>query len=270
MTSSIQSSGRKWVLVTGASRGIGKTFAERFGREGWNVAVVARSAEDLTALVGTLEKEYGIQTKVIISDLADRQGPRQVYEEIQTSGIRLEGLVNNAGCGVSGDFIEAPHDSYLRMIDLNVRAVFELTHLFLPQMIECGHGLVINVSSTASFQPLPHASVYAATKAFVSFLTEAIWMEVRGKGVRVLNLCPGWTKTDFGKASGSSRDFYKIPMAETPEQVVETAFQAIRGNSPTVISGWHYWLLQLVVRLTPHRLLLSILSLIKDYRDKKK
>ncbi len=261
---------KQWILVTGASRGIGKALAERFARAGWNVALTARSSGDLLNLSKDIEEKYRVLTKVIVADLSGGDGPRLVYEEIKRSGIRLSGLVNNAGCGVSGEFIQAPHDRYLRMIDLNVRAVFELMHFFLPEMVERRNGLIINVSSTASFQPLPQSSVYAATKAFVSFLTEAVWMEVRGTGVRVMNLCPGWTKTDFGKASGSSRDFYQIPMAETPEQVAETAFKAITRKYPTVISGWHYRMIQMVVRLVPRRALLSVLAAIRGlWRDKK-
>lgn len=254
-----------WVLITGASAGIGEAFAKRFAQDGWNVVLLARSADKLQALARTLESESRIKTFVITIDLTDRRACRKVYEEIKAEGILLEGVVNNAGSGVGGKFIEAPLDRYLAMIDLNVRALLELTHLFLGEMIDRKRGFILNVSSTAAFQPLPYSSVYAATKSFVTSFTEALWLETKGTGVRVLNLCPGLTKTNFGTTAGM-RDFYVDPLAEKPEQVVETAFRALKGNSPTVLSGWLNRLLAFTIRLTPHRILLELTFWVQKLR----
>ena len=255
-----------WVLITGASSGIGEVFAKRFAREGWNAVLVARSVDRLQALARILENENKVKTLAIQADLTDRASSRRIYDEVKREGILLEGLVNNAGSGVSGKFAEAPLDRYLAMIDLNICSLVELTHRFLPEMISRRQGLILNVSSTASFQALPYASVYAATKSFVTSFTEALWCETKGTGVRILCLCPGLTKTNFGVASGG-RDFRLDPVAEEPEQVVETAFRALNGNAPTVISGWRNRLLIFLERFTPQRLLLWAAMRIQQSRE---
>ena len=244
-----------WILITGASAGIGEVFAKRFAALAHPLVLVARSAEKLQALARDLESTYNIKTSVIQADLTERTAPKSISEELNRQGIQLYGLVNNAGCGAGGQFVQVPRDHYLAMIDLNVRSLVELTHLFLPGMIERKKGFVINVSSTASFQPIPYSSVYAASKAFVSFFSEALWLETKNTGVRVLNLCPGLTKTDFGKTAKMG-DFHSDRMAEFPEQVVETALNALKKNVPTVISGWHNRLLATLERLVPHSFLL--------------
>ncbi len=254
-----------WVLITGASSGIGEVFAKRFAREGWNLILVARSADKLQKLGQILERENSIKTFVIPVDLTNHTAPRKVYEEVKQKGISLDGLVNNAGFGVGGRFSEVTLSDYLGMIDLNVRALIELTHLFLSEMIERKQGFILNVSSTACFQPLPFSSVYAATKSFVTSFSEALWLETQGTGVRVLNLCPGVTKTDFGVRAGL-RDFHLDSQAEEPEQVVETAFHALRKNKPTVISGWRNKVLVFLERLVPKRFLLWAIMLIQKSR----
>ncbi len=256
-----------WALITGASSGIGEVFAKRFAREGWNTILVARSIDKLKLLAQLLEKEKGIKTLILQEDLTDPKAPKRVHERIQEKGITLEGLINNAGFGVAGKFSEAPLDDYLKMINLNARALVELTGFFLPGMIQRKHGFIINVSSTACFQPLPYSSVYAATKSFVTAFSEALWLETKKTGVRILNLCPGLTKTNFGTAMGS-RDFRKDPFAQTPEAVVDYAFRALQRNQPTIISGWHNRLLVLIERLVPHRFLLELVLLYQKTRGR--
>ena len=265
---SVESTDSKpWVLITGASSGIGKVFAKRFAREGWNLVFVARSADLLNELAQALRKEYSVDTFVIPADLTDRSAPHKIYEEVRRRGIQVDGLVNNAGFGGGGKFAESELNLYLRMIDLNVRALVELTHFFLRKMIEQKRGLIINVSSTASYQPLAYSAIYAATKSFVTSFTEALWLETKGTGVRVLNLCPGLTKTNFGVAAGV-RDFRKDPFAQKPEEVVESAFHALQENAPTVISGFRNQLLIFLERFLPHRLLLWIVFLFQKSRGR--
>ncbi len=245
----------EWILITGASAGIGEVFAKRFAALTHPLVLVARSVEKLQTLARQLESAHKIKTSVIQADLTDRTAPKGIAEELGRQGIQLYGLVNNAGCGAGGQFVEVTRDRHLNVIDLNIRSLVELTHLFLPGMIERKKGFVINVSSTASFQPIPYSSVYSASKAFVSFFSEALWLETKNTGVRVLNLCPGLTKTDFGKTAKMG-DFHSDRMAELPEQVVETALNALKKNVPTVISGWHNRLLAGLERFVPHRILL--------------
>jgi uncharacterized protein len=247
----------KWVLITGASSGIGEVFAKRFARNGWNVVLVARSENKLQELGGLLKSQYGVETLVIASDLTQPESPTSIYETIKGRKIELEGLVNNAGSGAAGRFVNVPKERYLSMIDLNVKALVALTHLFLSDMMKRRTGFILNVSSTACNQPIPFLAIYAASKAFVTSFTEALWLEAKGTGVRILNFCPGPTKTPFGVTAGL-KDLREMASAETSEQVVDNAMRAIQGNEPTVISGWRNQLLVLLERFFPHRLLLFL------------
>ncbi len=283
-----ESSKKPWVLITGASSGIGEVFARRFAREGWNTVLVARSLDKLNTLARFLESESKVSTLVIGTDLTGREAPRYVYDQTKRAGIEIEGLVNNAGFGASGKFQDVELERYLGMIDLNVRALVELTHLFLKGMpakdrqiprsgfsppfrvardegLQIPRPFILNVSSTACFQPIDYSSVYAATKAFVTLFSEALWMELKSSGIRVLNVCPGLTKTNFGNAAGG-RDYRKEAIAELPEAVVETAFRALKGNRPTVISGWGNRALIFLERLIPHRALLWLIPHVQRAR----
>ncbi len=245
----------KWILITGASGGIGEVFAKRFAELGAYLVLIARSADSLKLLAENLIKKYSIQALTIPIDLALEDSPQRVCDQLQQKGIEIYGLINNAGCGAGGRFIQVDLERYTNMIHLNIRALIELTHLFLPMMAKRNRGFIINVSSTASFQPIPYTSVYAASKAFVTSFTEALWLEMRGTGVRILNLCPGLTKTNFGTAAGV-RDFRLDPLAEDPENVVKTAIRALEKNMPTIISGWQNKILAFLERFLPHRMLL--------------
>ena len=256
---------KPWVLITGASSGIGEVFARRFAREGWNTVLVARSLDKLNTIARFLEAENGASTFVIGTDLIGREAPQYVYDQTKQAGIKIEGLVNNAAFGASGKFQDVELGRYLGMIDLNVRALVELTRLFLNDLLLRKKGFILNVSSVASFQPLNYSSVYSATKAFVTSFSEALWLELKGTGVRVLNLCPGLTKTNFGNVAGG-KDYRKEKFAESAEAVVETAFRALRGNQPTVISGWKNRILVFLERLIPHRVLLWIIPYVQNIR----
>lgn len=255
----------QWVLITGASRGIGEVFARRFAQEGRCLVLVARSEERLKNLARILELQYKTKTEIIISDLREPSAPKKVYDEVKRKEIEIDGLINNAGFGFGGKFWEVPRTECLGMIDVNVRALVELTHSFLPEMVKRNSGFIINVSSTASYQPLPYSSVYAASKSFVTSFTEALWLETKGTRVRILNLCPGLTKTDFGILAGL-RDFHKDPFAQTPEAVVECAMKALAKDKPTVISGLRNRLLIFLERLVPHRFLLWAVLLFQNTR----
>lgn len=258
---------RNWILITGASAGIGEAFARRFAREGWNLVLVARSRKRLEALREELEERHAIQAHVIEMDLTKEDAVRRIFEETNHMGLEIEGLINNAGSSRRGKFFETGLDDYLKVAHLNIRALMELTHRYGKEMVKRKRGFIINVSSTASFQPLPYTAVYAATKAFVTFFTEALWMELKGVGVRVLNLCPGLTKTGFGIAAGY-HDFRQDSFAQRPEEVVETAFRALNTNQPTVISGFQNRLLYYLARLAPHRLLLWALPWVQVMRKR--
>jgi short-subunit dehydrogenase len=226
----------KTTLITGASSGIGEEFARRLAARGDDLLLVARSEDKLIALCNELGRAHGVKCQQFALDLSKEGAGRVLFDEAQGRGLEVATLVNNAGFGSMGDFASLDLARELNMIELNVRALVELSHLFLTGMRERGRGAIINVASTAAFQPVPFMATYAATKAFVLSFSEALWEENRARGVKVLALCPGVTETNFF-AAGEMR---KPPMrsVQTPQEVVRVALAALEQNRSHVISGW--------------------------------
>jgi short-subunit dehydrogenase len=224
-------------LITGASSGIGEEFARAMAARGENLLLVARSEDKLTALCNELGRASNIKCQHFAVDLTGDGACARLFEEARARGLEVSTLVNNAGFGSMGDFASLDLARELNMIELNVRALVELTHLFLAPMRERGAGAIINVASTAAFQPVPYMATYAATKAFVLSFSEALWEENRARGVKVLALCPGVTETNFFAAGEMQRP--PMRSVQTPEQVVATALAALERNRSHVISGWY-------------------------------
>jgi short-subunit dehydrogenase len=225
-------------LVTGASSGIGAAMATALAARGANVVLVARRAERLTSLAQQLQTTYGIQAHAISQDLVKDGAAAEISEEVSRLGLTIDVLVNNAGFATRANFADEDGSRISDEIALNVTVLVKLTHAFLPGMIERRFGAVINVASTAAFQPLPVMAVYGATKAFVLSFTEALWGELEGTGVKALTLCPGATDTEFfdvGPGSDSS-----IGARQSPDDVVAVCLKALDRPSspPTVISGF--------------------------------
>jgi short-subunit dehydrogenase len=225
-------------LITGASGGIGKAFAEELAARKTNLVLVARSVEKLTQLATQLQQQHGIQVEVIAQDLTQPNATNEVFDTIKTKGIIIDLLINNAGFGDFGDFAEREGERQLNMIQLNIMALVDLTYKFLPLMRQRRSGSIINVSSIAGFQPMPYLSVYGATKAFVLSFSQALWAENRDYGVRVLVVCPGPTETDFfTEANFPTTLAGSKNTIATPEQVVSDALQALEKGDSTVVSG---------------------------------
>ena len=186
-------------LVTGASSGIGRALAHQFAADGHDLVVVARRAAALDELVREVTRAYGVKATAISVDLAQPAGPRQIYDELSRAATTIDVVVNNAGFGLGGAVAALPLDRQLEMIQVNVIALTELTRLFLPGMLERNRGGVLNVGSTAGFQPGPLMAVYYATKAYVVSFTEALAEELAGSALRVSCLCPGPTATGFAE-----------------------------------------------------------------------
>ena len=223
-------------LITGASTGIGAAFARKLAARGRNVLLVARSEDKLVALCNELGRLTSIRAQYLALDLQQPDAGAQLFEETQKRELEIEMLINNAGFGSMGDFNKLDLDRELEMIQLNVRALVDLTHRFIGPMRERKRGTIINVASTAAFQAVPYMATYAATKAFVLSFSEALWEENRSHGVHVMALCPGVTETNFFEAAGIDRP--PMRTIQTPEEVVETALRALPREKPTVISGW--------------------------------
>jgi uncharacterized protein len=247
---------QKIALITGASGGIGEEFARQLADRRVNLVLVARRLDKLETLRDTLmARQPEIHIDVIQTDLSVPGAAAKLSEEVTQLGRRIDILINNAGVGLHGDFAGQDLDENVAQIQLNCGALVELTGRFLPAMIEGRHGLVINVASTAAFQPTPTMAIYGATKAFVLSFTEALWQEVKGTGVRVLALCPGATDTEFFARTG--KDFMTRGR-QTPKEVVDTALRAVERSTPTVVSGRVNAVLSSGYRIAPRRLLLSI------------
>jgi len=244
----------KYTLITGASGGIGAAFAKRLAAEGHNLFLVARSEDKLKSLCEDLIAKHKIDAKYFAADLIDVDSDVAVFEETERLGLDVDWLINNAGFGSMGDFATLDLERELEMIELNITAVVALTHHFLGPMRERKSGTIINVSSAASFQPIPFFATYAATKAFVTSFTEAVAEENRPFGIQVLALCPGTTDTGFFEASGI-KDPIKMKGVQTSEQVVETALNALNGSRSKVVSGWTNYLIATVVNILPNSLI---------------
>jgi uncharacterized protein len=237
----------KATLITGASSGIGEAFARALAARGESLLLVARSEEKLITLCNELGRANNVNCQHVAVDLTADGACARLFAETKERGLEIETLINNAGFGSMGEFASLPIERELNMIELNVRALVELSHLFLAAMLERKRGAIINVASTAAFQPVPFMATYAATKAFVLSFSEALWEENRKRGVKILALCPGVTETNFFAAGEMARPPFRS--SQTPDEVVATALRALEQNRSHVISGWHNYALAEAQRL---------------------
>lgn len=242
----------RWALITGASSGIGKEFAQFLSARGMHLILTARREDLLKELADDLDKRHGTKTLVIAGDLSDREFPQKLLEEVKSNELEVELLINNAGFSVVNDIPNTNADEVLNMIDLNIRALTEMTYRVLPEMMERGHGAIINVASVAGFQPVAYMSGYAASKAFVLHLTEALWAEAKEAGVTMTALCPGTTRTSFFDVAGVP-NWLKKHSSQTTEQVVLAAIKGMEKKRQYWVSGWKNYLLSLLVRIAPRR-----------------
>jgi short-subunit dehydrogenase len=241
-------------LITGASSGIGEAFARKLAASGHNLLLVARSEDKLINLCNELGRSKSIHAQYFPIDLSLPESPARLFEETVKRDLQIDFLINNAGFGSMGEFATLDRERELNMIDLNVRSLVELTHLFLQPMRERKGGKIINVASTAAFQPVPFMTTYAATKAFVLSFSEALWEENRPYGIQVMALCPGVTETNFFEAAHMAN---KPParVSQTPEQVVDTALRAMKRGKGHVISGWINFFMTETERVVPRSLI---------------
>ena len=225
-------------LITGASSGLGAEFASRLAARGSNLVLVARRADRLEELARKLRAEHGVAVTVLPMDLGRAGVGKELLEEMATRGITVDTLINNAGFGTRAPLVEEDPEVIASEIALNVAALVDITRAFMPGMLSSGKGALVNVASTAAFQPIPGMAVYGATKAFVLSFTEAVAHESKSSGLRVLALCPGATRTEFFDVLGS--ESAAVGRMQTSAQVVETALKALDrpGTPASVVSGW--------------------------------
>jgi short-subunit dehydrogenase len=234
-------------IVTGASSGIGAEFARALRARGHSVVLVARRRDRLATLAAELGGEPHAYD--FACDLAQEGVAESLRRELDLRGLAIDGLVNSAGLGLTGPFVTQPASVVRAMCDVNMRALVDLTRVFLPPMVERQRGFVVNVASNAAFQPIPYLGVYAATKAFVLSFTEAIGDEVRGSGVLVQALCPGITSTEFLEVSETRAELKvrQLPLM-TPRDVVEASLDGLDRGKGRVVVGFSNRLLGWVTR----------------------
>ena len=248
----------KTALITGASFGIGMELARIFARDGYNLVLVARSADKLRQLASELEKAHGTRSLILATDLTAPGAAAYVLDQTTRADITVDVLVNNAGFGQFGFFAENDLEECLKQIQLNITTLTHLTRLYLPGMIERKTGRILNVASTAAFQPGPLMAVYYATKAYVLHFSEAIANELKGTGVTATCLCPGATATEFHKRANIT-DIQLLRFgAMDARAVAEDGYRALMAGKPVVISGFKNWLLAQSVRFSPRQMVTAV------------
>jgi short-subunit dehydrogenase len=243
-------------LLTGASGGIGYELAKLFARDHHNLVLVARSADKLAQVANELQV-YGVTIKTIAVDLATPLAPRFLFDQLQDTPIDI--LINNAGFGAHGEFARMSEQEILGQIHLNITALTELTRLFLPAMVQRRSGRIMNVASTAAFQPGPLMAVYYATKAYVLSFSEAIANELRGSGVAVTCFCPGATHTGFARRAGTENSrLFKQVGAMSAEKVAHDGYRALMAGRTVAISGAHNRVVAQSVRFAPRKMVTAL------------
>ena len=249
-------------VVTGASSGIGASIAKELASRGHSLALVARREERLRTLATELTSAYGVAAEVIAADLREPAERDRLAEELRGRGRVVEVLVNNAGFGHQADFATSPRERMVEMVDINVGVVVDLTSRFLTGMIDRGRGSVINIASTAAFQPLPGSAVYAASKAFVLSFSEAIRTELRGTGVSVTAVCPGPVRTEFMEVAGIGGAEERTPdlVWMSPDELAKHAVDGAANDRRVVVPGAINRATSLVGQHSPRALALPIIS----------
>ena len=245
-------------LVTGASMGIGVDLAECFAADGYDVVVTARSEPALRTLADRLAQDHRVKATAIAGDLAETGGGSRLAAEVARRGLTIDVLVNNAGYGIAGGFADSKLDDQLGMIDLNDRALVELTHVYWPGMLARKRGGVLNVASTAAFQPGPLMAVYYASKAFVLSFSEALWREALGTGVHASCLCPGPTASNFRARAGTGATRLSSRTVMTAQSVARLGYAGFQKNERVVITGLSNSLTARLVPFLPRRTVLNL------------
>lgn len=252
-------------LITGASNGIGLELAKVHASKGDDLVLVARNKSKLEELKKELEEQHKINVYTIGKDLSQTNAAQEVYDEIIRQNIQIDYLINNAGFGDFGMFVETDWNKELQMINLNIAALTQFTKLFLKDMVKRGSGKIMNVASTAAFQSGPTMAVYFATKAYVLSFSEAVDNEVRDKGVTVTTLCPGATESGFQAAAAMEESgLVKNKKLPTSKEVAEYGYAAMMKGKTVAIHGLKNWLLATSVRFTPRFMVVKITRMIQD------
>lgn len=252
-------------LITGASAGLGRDFAELFAADGHNVVLVARREQRLVELAEELRSRHDVECFVEPADLSDEAARADLFERVTANGIEVDFLVNNAGFGSNGTFWELPASGELGQIRVNVEGLVHLTHLFVPGMVARKSGRVLNIASTAGFQAGPYMSVYYATKAFVISFTEGIAHELQGTGVTATAHCPGPTATEFAGLAGNDKSvLFKKGAVATSAETAKHGYQAMHAGKVIAVHGAMNTIGAFATRFTPRGMLRALAGKINE------
>ena len=227
-------------LVTGASAGIGKAFAEHLASDGYDLVLTARRQQRLEELARALEVKHGVRAQVITADLADPGAPEQIMQELRARELEVDVLINNAGFGIRTAFGDTPWTQHAQLIQVEVTAVAHLTHLCLPGMLDRGYGRVVHVASLAGLLPgAPTSTLYAAAKSFLIKFSESLTAELKHTGVHVCAVCPGFTHSEFHDVMGTRPIVSKLPAAmwSSAEQVAREGIDAVMRGDVVYVPG---------------------------------
>jgi hypothetical protein len=247
----------KWALVTGASAGIGVALARELAKHGAKLILTARRKDRLETLSAELTAR-GTEVRIVVADLNDPAAPQQIYDATQGSGVTVDILINNAGLGQCGAFYESPFEQELSQVRVNCEAMVRLSRLFVPHMVERRRGWVLVLASTASFQPVPYLTTYAATKAFDRFFALGLAAEVARFGVKVTALCPGATESEFFQVAGS--DAFKGSSVQSAPEVARLAIAALARGQRTILPSTSGKISAMMVRFLPVGLITNLIE----------
>jgi short-subunit dehydrogenase len=246
---------KKNIIITGPTSGIGKSLAFKLAERGANLILISRSLEKLNLLKKELSC-YDVDVFIVSADLSDKEEVKKSYDTIRDLNIEIDILINNAGFGMSTKYLSRDYSDYERMINLNVLSVINLTSLFLPGILKRKGGGIINVASTGAFQPLPYQTVYGASKSFILSYTEALYAEYFESGIHIMSLCPGFTDTNFKKASnGPDIDVKSM----SPDRVALECIQSFEQKKVICVPGRQNKLLSLVPRFLSRKRIIKIM-----------
>jgi uncharacterized protein len=256
--------GYRAALITGASSGIGEAFANTLAAKGLDLVLVARSEDKLRSLAKQLAEVHSRRVEVVVADLSLAGSAAKIHAATQALGMEIDLLINNAGFGTAGAFHQLDAAREQQEIMLNAAAVVDMTHAFLPAMVERGRGGVINVASMAGFQPMPFMAVYAATKAFVLSFGQGLRQEVRKKGVTVLSVCPGPVDTPFFEATGNRKLRNSVPKGTmtTADDVVRASLRAFASGQSVVVPGAANKMMAAFTRTMPRDMVAAMTAMV--------
>lgn len=249
---------KDFILLTGASSGIGYEMAKLLAQKRFNLILVARRLDKLEALKREIVLQYDIEVQVISYDLSNPENALRLYDDIKSRGLHVSMLINNAGFGAYGNFVDIPLEKQVNMIHVNITSVMILCRLFLKDMKEAGKGKVMNIASLLAYLPFPYYAVYSATKTFVLSLTETLAAEFEGSGIEVKSLCPGPVDTDFNTSEMLSTNAYKANKPVSPVKVAEIGVRHLLQGKGSKKVGFNTWFISNLPRITPDAIMMKI------------